>query len=144
MMIKFISSIISIIMVEFFKEERKYRSDRKLGEELLFFILTIDNPKYMSKNHTNVCCLCKEKLGTLNHVIKRLRKRGFNREADMVEKFVEQIKIDTKAAVNYKNSLASVRLCLISYKGLGPIFDVRIKLDGLKHDYDFIHRLSVR
>lgn len=129
---------------EFYKERRKYRSDCKLGEEVLSIISIMDDSEHMDNIHANAYLLCQERVGTFSRAAKRLRKRGFNREADMVEEFVEQIKVDAKKAANCRNCLVSVRLCLISYKGLGPIFDARIKLDGLKHDYDIIRRLSIR
>ena len=144
-MTNIISGLIKLIpLTELIKERREYRSDCNLSEEVDSLILVMDNPKHMAEEHTNAYLLCKERIGTFNKVAKRLRKRGFNREADRVKEFVDRINSKDKAAVKGRNCLASARLHLISYKGLGPVFDVRIKLDSLERDFDSINQLRVR
>lgn len=129
---------------EAIKEWRKFHSDCELGEEIDLLILMMDNPKQMAKEHTNAYLLCKGRIRTLKKVAKRLRKRGFNREADRVKEFIDRINNEGKEAINCRNCLVPARLHLKSYKGVGPVFDVVIKLASLKHDFESINRLRVR
>ena len=138
------SIIKSLVLAEIIKEWWEYYCDSKLSRELDSLMLMMDNPNRMAEDHTNAYLLCKERIETFNRVAKRLRERGFNREADTVEGFVDRINSKDKVAVKGKNRLVSARLCLISYKGIDPAFEIRIKLGSLKDDYASVNQLSIR
>ena len=67
-------------------------------------------------------------MDTIIEVGKRLRERGFNKEADQVNSFVNAVNLEHRNAEALITIIAPVRLKLISSKNVGAIYDLIMRL----------------
>ena len=112
------------LIVTFVQETYQYKKDMELAEEFNILIDRSQDKEYLRKNCISGGELIKQRMDTIIEVGKRLRERGFNKEADQVNSFVNAVNLEHRNAEALITIIAPVRLKLISSKNVGAIYDL--------------------
>ena len=130
----FITKIFAVLklsvspIVTFVQETYQYKKDMELAEEFNILIDRSQDKEYLRKNCISGGELIKQRMDTIIEVGKRLRERGFNKEADQVNSFVNAVNLEHRNAEALITIIAPVRLKLISSKNVGAIYDLIMRL----------------
>ena len=130
----FITKIFAVLklsvspIVTFVQETYQYKKDMELAEEFNILIDRSQDKEYLRKNCISGGELIKQRMDTIIEVGKRLRERGFNKEADQVNSFVNAANLEHRNAEALITIIAPVRLKLISSKNVGAIYDLIMRL----------------
>lgn len=115
-------------IVTFVQETYQYKKDMELAEEFNVLIDRSQDKEYLRKNCISGGELIEQRMDTIIEVGKRLRERGFNKEADQVNSFVNAVDLEHRNAEALITIIAPVRLKLISSKNVGAIYDLIMRL----------------